>query len=565
MTGLVDLHGQPLKPAKLDKGLLTRDIAGPSIGSVRSPISGYPADGLDPIRLASILREADAGEPTRYLELAEIIEERDLHYTGVLATRRRSVAQIDVTVEAASDDARDVAMADMVRDWLKRDELADETFDMLDAIGKHWSFTEIIWERSEGQYRPARLEWRDPRWFVPHQTDLTTPLLRGGLSGTDQPELLPYAKFIVTRIKAKSGLPLRSGLARLAAWSWMFKAYTQRDWAIFTQTYGQPVRIGRFHENASAEDKATLFRAVANIAGDCAAIIPKSMEIEFIESKNVTAGSDLYERRADWLDRQVSKAVLGQTTTTDAVSGGHAVSQEHRKVQEDIEVADCKALSAALNRDLVRVWIDLEFGPQKRYPRLIIARPQQEDLAQLTSSLGVLVPLGLKVQASEVRDKLGLSDPEEGAELLEARAAPSTMPQDRPQDQPADPAGDHAEPDADEEGGAPDADADEEAGDAAEDAAALQAEQPGQHPPHPAELVAAAMAGAGEPAVAAMVDQIEAMMAAAGDLGELRLMLDTAFGAIDSSQLAAAIANGLIVAHAAGRSDAQEESEGGAS
>jgi phage gp29-like protein len=77
-------------------------------------------------------------------------------------------------------------------------------------------------------------------------------------------------------IRAKSGLPIRSGIARLATWSWMFKAFTQRDWAIFTQTFGQPVRVGKYPAGATEEDKDTLFRAVANIAGDCAAIIPES-------------------------------------------------------------------------------------------------------------------------------------------------------------------------------------------------------------------------------------------------------------------------------------------------
>ena len=110
----------------------------------------------------------------------------------------------------------------------------------------------------------------------------------------------------------------------------MFKAFTQRDWSIFAQTYGQPLRLGKWAPGASEADKDTLFRAVANIAGDCAAIIPESMSIEFVETGSVGSSVDLYERRADWLDRQISKAVLGQTTTTDAVSGGHAVAQEHR-------------------------------------------------------------------------------------------------------------------------------------------------------------------------------------------------------------------------------------------
>ena len=47
----------------------------------------------------------------------------------------------------------------------------------------------------------------------------------------------------------------------------MFKAYTQRDWAIFTQTYGQPLRIGKYGPGTSEDDRNKLFKAVANIAG----------------------------------------------------------------------------------------------------------------------------------------------------------------------------------------------------------------------------------------------------------------------------------------------------------
>jgi len=542
MSQLIDLNGQPLR-----KEVLTKEVAGPSITGVRSPYAQYPTDGMNPGRLAQILRDADQGEPLQYFELAELIEERDLHYAGVLGTRKRSVAQIDVTVEAASEDAEDVRRADMVRTWLKRDELADDTFDILDAVGKGVSFTEIIWDTSEGQWQPTRLEWRDPRWFRFDRQTMRQPLLRGGLDGMAEAEPLPAFKFIFHQVKAKSGLPVRSGIARLAAWAWMFKAFTQRDWAIFTQTYGQPVRIGRFHEGATKEDKATLFRAVANIAGDCAAIIPRSMEIEFIESKNVTAGSDLYEHRADWLDRQVSKGILGQTTTTDAVSGGHAVSQEHRKVQEDIETADCKSLSATLNRCLVRPWMDLEFGPSKGYPRIVIARPKQEDLKQLTESLQVFVPMGLRVEASEIRDKLGLAEPEPGAEVLTAAAVPQLPLPGVPADglPPAPPRqGVKALPPPAPAAGKP--------------IVTTHSAEPAV--PHPAAQIAAAMQVAADPAIGTMIGSIQTMLAQAQDLAEFREMLSNAFGDVQSTQLAAAIAGGIAAAQAAGRADLAQES-----
>lgn len=305
---------------------------------------------------------------------------------------------------------------------------------MLDAIGKGISITEIIWDTSEGDWAIKKLAWRDPRWFRFDRNDGETPLLLGDYSAdgvgtlpmtsSGETPLAPF-KFITTVIRAKSGLPIRSGLSRLVAWAWMFKAFTQRDWTIFTQTFGQPVRVGKYPAGSSQGDKDTLFTAVANIAGDCAAIIPETMTIEFIESKNVGPGSDLYQKRCDWLDQQVSKAVLGQTATTDAIAGGHAVGQEHRQVQEDIERADAKALSAILNRDLVRPGIDLQFGAQKAYPRLRIGRSEDTDVKLTVESAVKLVPMGLKVKKTYFNDLLGIPVPEDGEELL---AAPSQAP-----------------------------------------------------------------------------------------------------------------------------------------
>lgn len=512
MTGLVDHRGQPLRRA-----VLTEEVAGPTLAGVRSPISGYPADGMNPVRLANILRAADQGEPLAYFELAEQIEERDPHYLGVLGTRKRSVSQIEKTVIAASDAPEDVELADMVRDWLDRDELEDETFDILDATGKAVSYTEIIWDFSEGQYQPARLEWRDPRFFRFDPRDGRTPLLRGGEDGKSEDSPLAPFKFISHMVRAKSGLPVRSGIARVAAWAWMFKAFTQRDWAIFVQTYGQPIRIGRFNSAISKADKATLWRAVANIAGDCAALIPEGTNIEFIQAANVTGGSDLYEKRADWLDRQISKLVVGQTGTTDSKSGGlgDGGNKVHDNVREDIETADCKGLAATLNRDLIRPWVDLERGPRPRgkYPRLKIERPKTEDLERLATALGILVPLGLRVQQSEIRDKFALADPDEGAELLAARTTPAGVP-------------------------------------------ALQSQQRRVVPP--AEQIADRMAAETAPAIDGWLEQLSAMMSSAGSLPELGEMVRAAYPQLDGRAVATTLADGFGAARAAGMSDVED-------
>ena len=409
---VLDRWGNPVA-----RKTLTKEIAAPSDFGVRSPHHQGLTDGLDPLRLAQMLREADMGDPLRFLELAEVIEERDLHYVGILGTRKRSVVQLEITLDAASEDPQDVKVAEQIRDWLKRDELQEELFDIMDALGKGYSFTEIIWERPGGHWQPARLVWRDPRWFRFHKRDLATPLL---LDDTGHAQPLPAFRFIYATMKAKSGLALRSGLARIAAWAWMFKAFTQRDWAIFTQTYGQPIRIGRYQEGATDKDIDVLRRALTNIAGDCAAMMPASMMMEFLESKSIGASVDLYERRADWLDRQMSKAVLGQTATTDAVTGGLGSGKEHRQVQEDIERADAMALAAILNRDLIRPWVQLNYGPQKRYPRLRIARPEVEDVTKIASAIVLLRKAGLSLSKNQIRTRLGFEEPSGPDDILGA-------------------------------------------------------------------------------------------------------------------------------------------------
>jgi phage gp29-like protein len=289
---------------------------------------------------------------------------------------------------------------------------------------------------------------------------------------------------------------------------------------------------------------------VANIAGDCAAIIPESMKIEFIETGNVGAASDLYLKRADWLDRQISKAVLGQTATTDAITGGLGSGKEHRQVQEDIERADAVALAAILNRDLIRPWIDLEFGPQKRYPRLKIGRPEPEDLDQLVKALGILVPLGLKVEASEIRDKFKLSEPGENAEILGAVTAappPGATTAEAPAGNPV----------------IKRVSGEFKQGQAQPGIVAAQSVEAAPSAKiegvDPEAVLADRLATEAEPHMADMIGQIEAMLQAAGDLDEFRAMLMAAYGEIGSGPLAQVLAQGMIAAHVGGRQSIEDE------
>ena len=537
--GLVDSRGQPIVKAQLTEEQATATLSG-----VRQVLTSYPGDGLNPLRLAAILKEADQGDPIRMLELAETVEERDLHLVGVLGTRRRSVSQLEITVEPGDDSAEAEESAELVRKWLKRDELTDELFDMLDAIHKGYSFTEILWDTSEGQWEPKRLEWRDPRWFDFERHNLSVPQLIGE-AGERTP--LPGGKFIFAQMKAKSGIPLRGGLARNTAWAWMFKAFSNRDWSIFIQNYGQPIRVGKWGQGATPADKASLFRAIANIGGDMAAMIPASMEIEFVESKSVGASSDMYKVRVDFIDQQVSKAVLGQTATTDSITGGLGSGKEHRQVQEDIERADAKQIGAVINRDLIPVWMMLN-GRTGAYPRLRIGRPEVKDIKTMAETARAMK---LKVKAQEAYDLVGFAKPEAGDEVIDLGGPdPAALAAPRP-GQPA-----RALPAPAKQLPAPVVEPDDD-----EEDEALQSEDPGAAEAAAADrrqeqlaIDAATLAG---PASRALLDLLGAIVAdpAVRDLEDLRTRLLAVAPELDSKALARALRQAIAVAELTGRED----------
>lgn len=408
MPEIYDMYGQPIK-----KPLLRVEQATPSVTGIRSVITEQVSNGLNPYKLGSLLRDSDQGEIEAYLALAEEIEEKESHYHSVLGTRKRAVAQLEITVEPASDDATAIKHAEFIEDWLDRDALEDELVDVLDAIGKGFSATEIIWDTSASQWMPVELKRRDPRWFKFDRHDGETLYLRSD-SGLEA--LNPY-KFIIHKHRAKSGLPIRGGVVRPVLWMYLFKNFSIKDWVIFAEAYGQPIRVGKYGAGASDDDKNVLLRAVANIGSDAAAIVPDNMQIEFIEAQNKSQTADVFEKLCRYIDEQISKVVLGQTMTTDNGSS-RAQAEVHNEVKHDIERSDAKALAATLNRQLVQPMINLNFGIQKKYPRIRIGRTENVDIEQIVNSADKLVRMGVKVSEKDVREKAGFAAPESDEDTL---------------------------------------------------------------------------------------------------------------------------------------------------
>lgn len=423
MAVILDYRGKPVDFDDVREEQATISLAG-----VRSQWFESVASFLTPERLGSILKQVDEGlDLTSYLTLAEEMEERDLHYFSVLSTRKLAVSGLQIQIESYSDNPEDVAIAEATRDLVGSEDVDNLVQDLMDALGKGFSVSEIMWDVSMRQWFPKEYRWRDPRFFTFDQREGRELRLLDDENPAYGVPLKPF-KFIQHRPRLKTGLPIRSGLARLACVAFMCKSYSLKDWMAFAETYGMPLRLGRYGPDATKEDRARLLRAVSMLGTDAAAIIPEGMEVEFVQNPAGTGGAQLFGGLADYLDKQVSKGVLGQTATTEGTPGKLGADNAQENVREDLRISDAKQLAATLRRDLVKPFVDLNFGPRQRgrYPLVKLVAEQAEDVDKLLTRLPPLISLGLRVQESVIRDKLGLPEPEEGALLLQA--APQGLP-----------------------------------------------------------------------------------------------------------------------------------------
>ncbi|NPV89808.1 MAG: DUF935 domain-containing protein [Firmicutes bacterium] len=396
-----------------------------AVAQVQDKYSTYPSNGLTPVRLARIFREADAGDVLRQMELFEEMEEKDPHLFSQLQTRKNAVTGLDYEIIPFSDDEGDKEIAEFVKQEIESlENLEDALLDLLDAIGKGIAISEIIWTYDEGKVTVKDIKWRHQKRLFWDDRDILKITTKDFPSGLEIPE----NKFIIHRYKARSGHPSRAGVLRVVAWMYLFKNYDIKDWVSFCEVFGMPLRLGKYNPSASEEDKLALMRALVQIGTDAAGIIPDGTEIEFKESAKTTS-INVYESLARFCDEQTSKAVLGQTLTSDSGSGSYAQSKTHNEVRHDLTVADCKALAATLRRDLIRPLVLFNYGEDKRIPYLRFDCEEADDQKETVDIYEKLIcNIGLKVPTAHLYKKFSIPKPEEGEEVATPPAGMPGMP-----------------------------------------------------------------------------------------------------------------------------------------
>lgn len=300
--------------------------------------------------------------------------ERDAHAQAVLHKRRMAVVARPWDIEAASENAADVRAAEEVRQQFEGMRFNQFCYDLLDALLMGFAAPEVMYEVEGSRIRVVRHIPRDQRRFTFDLDGNLRLLTRDALlDGIEVPD----RKFVVHRNPAPDGNPFGLGLGSVLFWPVLFKRQDIGFWLRFTDKFSLPTSIAKYR---NPDDKFKALQAAMALRGDGAVAVPEDFSLGFQEVAKGVAGS-YFEQLARYCDGEISKAVLGETGTTDqqGSGGSRARDQVGNEVRLEIAEADADQLCETLNATLIRWIVDLNV-PGAGYPCVVRRFEDEDDL-----------------------------------------------------------------------------------------------------------------------------------------------------------------------------------------
>ena len=129
-------------------------------------------------------------------------------------------------------------------------------------------------------------------------------------------------------------------------------------WDVFGEIFGMPMRVGTTTSQNPA-DRKQIEVMLEEMGAAGWALFPEGTTIEIKESSRGDA-YNVYDRRIDRANSEMSKGVLGQTMTIDNGSS-KSQSETHLEVFENICAADARLIEYVVNDDLIPKMIRLGF------------------------------------------------------------------------------------------------------------------------------------------------------------------------------------------------------------
>ncbi len=259
----------------------------------------------------------------------------DTHLESVIGKRRDNIEAMKILFNTGCRERNERIEALITSEWFP--EMCKDIFDArlfghsamwLDLSGGEFHKYELLPRKHIVPERHIHLLRQTDR----HGTDYTQP---------------PYSYYIIEAGKSNDlGL-----LLKLAPWV-LFKRGDISDWATFNEMFSMPFRLGKYPQYDN-EAKRALAEACRDSASMAWAIVPNTTDLSFIKTE-ASGNTVAYREFGEFCDKQMSKAVVRNTLTTDA-EGGEYKGEVHQDSEKGVFAADRRYVLAVLNTQFKRL------------------------------------------------------------------------------------------------------------------------------------------------------------------------------------------------------------------
>lgn len=322
----------------------------------------------------------DTFNSNRNIEIQPLIDEiivADPDIAGLMQTRKAVTHKIIFNYIPASEDQKDIDIADFIRENLEKVLTKENIKTLLDCNFKRFSVMELIWEIIDGKLQIEDIIELDRKGFefAKDKKDRLLSYIKIYDAANDSYTDIPENKTIITYSDIKKyNVPV--SLIRVISKYFIIKYFNITDWAAFNEIFGIPFRLGKYDPDTSSKtDIERLYYAVKNMGSDAAGVISKNDLIEILESKKEKP--DTFKTLLEICDKKESVCILGQHNTTGVdAKGSYAALNILNMIKEDIIFSDLGILEAAINKYLIKPLVYFNFNVDKS-PKVELSLPKK--------------------------------------------------------------------------------------------------------------------------------------------------------------------------------------------
>ena len=220
--------------------------------------------------------------------------------------------------------------------------------------------------------------------------------------------------------------------ARDVCWYiWLLKQEVLQNAAAYVERYALGIRVGYYPAGNDAA-KSEMMTILQNLVNDNSVVLPRISPTESmydIDIKDANGGrAQIFMELVNWLSGKLKEAILGQSLSSEAggTGMGSGVADLHADTLSRVIRYHADCLAESLTTDLVRIIAGMLGASEEDARRIrFVFAPERPNPKERLEAIQTFIQMGGRVSEREVRDLLGLSDPEDGESVLGGQAAGS--------------------------------------------------------------------------------------------------------------------------------------------